>query len=174
MARIPYADSDEPLLKPLVDRIVAERGEVLDIYRMLLHSPPVAEGWLGLMTAIRQQTSLPGRLRELVIIRIAHLNRAGYEAGQHVPIAQHEGATARQIEALADWERSPDIFDEQERAALALTDCMTQQIQVDKTVWDSVHAFWTEREVVDLVATIASYNMVSRFLEALEIHAQKQ
>src|SRR5688572_740253 len=107
MARIPYANSDEPQLKPLVERIVAERGEVLDLYRMLLHSPPVAEGWLGLMTAIRQQTSLPGRLRELVIIRIAHLNRAGYEAEQHVPIALREGATRQQIDALADWERAP-------------------------------------------------------------------
>ena len=46
MARIPYADSQNPAVKPLADRIVAERGEVLHLYRMLLNSPPVAEGWL--------------------------------------------------------------------------------------------------------------------------------
>lgn len=170
MARLPHADPDDARLKPLADRIVAERGELLDLYRMLLHSPPVAAGWLGLLTAIRQQTSLPGRLRELIIIRIAHLNGAGYEAEQHIPIALEEGATEQQIEALADWERAIDLYDEQERAALALADQMTRQVRVDDRVWLSNRALWSDREIVELVATIAAYNMVSRFLEALDIH----
>jgi len=38
MARIPYATSPETA--PLAELIAAERGSVL--YRMLLHSPPVA------------------------------------------------------------------------------------------------------------------------------------
>ena len=47
MARIPYADLTNPEAKPLVERIVAERGGVLHLYQMLLHSPPVASGWLN-------------------------------------------------------------------------------------------------------------------------------
>ena len=54
MARLPYADLSAPDASPLVERIVAERGSVLHLYQMLLHSPPVAEGWLGFMTAVRQ------------------------------------------------------------------------------------------------------------------------
>lgn len=171
MPRIPYADLDAAELKPEVARIVADRGEVLDLYKMLSHSPPVADGWRTLMTAVRQQTLLPGRLRELIIVRIAHLNGASYEAEQHVPIAIREGATREQIEALADWEATRDLFDAKEQAALALADRMTRQIRVDVPTWSAVRAFWSEREIVELVATIASYNMVSRFLEALEIHA---
>jgi hypothetical protein len=66
MARLPYADLDTPDAQPLVQRIVAERGSVLHLYQMLLHSPPLAEGWLTYMTAVRQQLALPGALRELV------------------------------------------------------------------------------------------------------------
>ena len=51
---------------------------------MLLHSPPVAEGWLAFLTAIRQRCELPGDVRELVIVQVAHLNGARYEAEQHV------------------------------------------------------------------------------------------
>ena len=56
MARIPYADSQNPAVKPLADRIVAERGNLLHLYQMLIHSGPVAEGWLNLLTAIRQMS----------------------------------------------------------------------------------------------------------------------
>jgi alkylhydroperoxidase family enzyme len=34
-----------------------------------------------------------------------------------------------------------------------------------------VRAFLGDREVVELVATVGAYNMVSRFLEALDIHS---
>ncbi|KCV65769.1 carboxymuconolactone decarboxylase family protein, partial [Bordetella bronchiseptica] len=85
MARIPYADLGSEQARPLVERIVAERGSVLHLYQMLLHSPPIAEGWLNYLTAVRQKASLSGALRELVIVRVAQINGAPYEADQHIP-----------------------------------------------------------------------------------------
>jgi AhpD family alkylhydroperoxidase len=171
MPRIPYAKLGAAELKPLTDRIIAERGEVLDLYRMLLHSPPVAEGWLSLLTAVRHNTSLPARLRELIIVRIAHLNGANYEAEQHTPIALAAGATRQQLDVLAEAKCPTDLFDEWECAALALTDQITRQVQIDESVWQSARSLWSDREIVELVVTISAYNMVSRFLEALDIHA---
>ncbi len=74
MAHLPYADLSAPELQPLVQRIVAERGHVLHLYQMLMHSPPLAEGWLHYLTQVRQKLNLDGALRELVIMQIAHLN----------------------------------------------------------------------------------------------------
>jgi hypothetical protein len=76
MARIPYADPDAPDNADLARQISAKRGSVLELYRMLLHSPPMAAGWLKLLTAVRQQGRLPGTLRELIIMRVAALYRA--------------------------------------------------------------------------------------------------
>jgi len=129
MARIPYADLTNPEAKPLVDRIVAERGGVLHLYQMLLHSPPVASGWLNYLTAIRQQSSLPGALRELVIMRIAILNGAPYEAEQHAPIALREGVSQVQLDELEHWQQSTN-YDATQRAVLAYTDAMTKEIHV--------------------------------------------
>ncbi len=169
MARIDYADIARPETKPLVDRIAAERGSVLHLYQMLLHSPPVAEGWLAYLTAIRQKSSLPGEIRELVIMRIAHLNGASYEADQHAPIALREGVAQEKLDALGDW--PSEAFDPRERAVLAYADAMTRTIQVPDHVFAAVREHFDERLVVELTATIAAYNMVSRFLEALEIHS---
>ncbi len=170
MARISYADSNRPDRQALVERITRERGGVLHLYAMLLHSAPIGEGWLNYLTAIRQKSGLAGDVREMVIMRIAHLNGAPYEAQQHAPIALKEGMTQGQLDALDDWSPS-SLFSPLQRAVLAYTDAMTKDIHVADAVFDAMRVHFDEQGIVELTATIAAYNMVSRFLEALQIHS---
>ena len=58
MARIPYPDDSNPEVAQLRAQIVAERGKLLNLYRMLLNSPPVAQGWLNFLTAIRHHNRM--------------------------------------------------------------------------------------------------------------------
>jgi alkylhydroperoxidase family enzyme len=167
VARIPYPNLDQPELAPLARKIEGERGKVLNLYRMLLQSPPVAEGWLGFLTAIRQKCQLSGRARELAIMRVAVLNGADYEFKSHTPFALQEGIDAAQIEALREGRL--EAFEGADRSVLAYCDSMTRDIRVPEPVFAAVKAHFSEREVVELTATIAAYNLVSRFLEALQI-----
>lgn len=173
MARLPYADVKNPAIADLVGRIAAQRGDVPHLYKMLMHSPVVAEGWLNYLTAIRQKASLPGALRELVIMRVAVLNGAPYEADQHKPIALKLGVTQAQLDALDGWDKS-NAFDDTQRAVLAYTDAMTKSIQVPDDVFAAVRKLFKDNELVELTATIAAYNMVSRFLEAMQIHSHDE
>jgi len=170
VARLPFADIERADIKSLAGHIAAERGTVLNLYRMLLHSPPVAAGWLRYLTAIRHECALPGALRELVVMRIAILNGASYEAEQHAPIARAQGITQTQLDELPNWNESKS-FSDLERSVLAYTDMMTRNIRVTREVFDAVRSKCNDRLLVELTATIGAYNMVSRFLEALEIHA---
>jgi alkylhydroperoxidase family enzyme len=170
--RLPYADVDKSETAQLVKRIIAERGSVISLYRVLIHSPPVAEGWLRYLTAIRTECILPGAIRELVIMRIAGLNGASYEAEQHAPIALREGLSQAQLDALPTWE-SAAAFNEIQRAVLAYTDAITQRVKVSAKIFEDVEVHFDVRSLVELTATIAAYNMVSRFLEALGIHAER-
>ena len=171
MARIPYADANNPAIAPLVEKIKSERGKVFNLYGMLLHSPPVAEGWLAFLTAIRQKCSLSARIRELVIMRIAVMNGADYEFQAHTPFALAEGITAQQIASLAAGD--VNLFDPIEQSALAYCESMTRDIHVPQTVFDAVKIHFNEREMVELTATIGAYNLVSRFLEAMQIDHDK-
>jgi alkylhydroperoxidase family enzyme len=172
MPRVPYIEEqDHPELAPLIARIKAERGKLLDLYKVLLHSPAVMEGWLGFFTAIRQKTKLGGRYRELAILRVAMLNGADYEYQAHLPFVLKEGATREQIAALIGWQASP-LFDAAERAVLAYTDTMTREIQVSDEVFAEVAKHFDAQDLVELTATIAGYNLVSRFLEAMQLHRQ--
>ena len=174
MARIPYADITTAEVEPLVSRIKAERGEVLHLYRMLLHSVPVATGWLGYLTAIRQQCQLSAALRELVIMRVAQLNGAPYDADQHKPFALKAGVSQAQLDALDQWHEQPEVFDAVQRDVLAYTDAMTRHVHVPDDVARAVRQHFAHKELVELTATVAAYNMVSRFLEAMQIHSDDQ
>jgi len=72
------------------------------------------------------------------------------------------------IESLKESTIS-DVFDEKECLILKLTDVMTQDIQVPDTVFDQVRPYFNDQEILELVATISAYNMVSRLLNALHI-----
>jgi alkylhydroperoxidase family enzyme len=169
MARIPYPDTDRPELAPLVERIKAERGgRLLNLYRMLLHSPPLASGWLALFTAIRQQGKLPGRIRELVILRVAVLNGADYEFRAHVPFALREGLGQAQIDALKAG-HPPEGLTDADEAVLAYAEAMTRTVRVPDGVFAAVRRHLDDRELVELTATVGGYNLVSRVLEALKL-----
>ena len=171
MARIPYASPESVQSDALVERIKAERGEILHLYAMLLHSEPMCEGWLSLFTGVRHQGKLPGDLRELVIMQVALINGAPYEAQQHRPIALKEGLSEKQVDDLADWKNS-DAYGPRELAVLAYCDQMTRKVHVDDDVFADVKQYFDDQLMLELTITIAGYNMVSRVLEALHIDAK--
>jgi 4-carboxymuconolactone decarboxylase len=164
----PVEPGTRPELAEIERGILAERGRISVLYRVLLNSPPVAEGWEKMLTAVRNRSSLPAGLRELVILRVAVLNGAAYEFDAHVPHAERAGVPAAKIAATKDA-RPGAAFEPQERLALELTDTMTREIRVPDALFEKLRGHFDDRGLVDLVATVAAYNMVSRFLVALNI-----
>jgi alkylhydroperoxidase family enzyme len=170
MARIPYIkESEHPELAATIAAIRARRsGDLSPVARMLLHSPPLADGWMKLFTFIRYQTTFKPRLRELIIARVGVRNGARYEVEAHRPHALAAGVTGAQLDALADWRKS-ELFDAAERAVLAYTDAITDDIKVSDEIFAGVRKLFDDRQLVELTGTIAAYSFVSRFLVALEI-----
>jgi alkylhydroperoxidase family enzyme len=56
---------------------------------------------------------------------------------------------------------------------LAYTDAMTKEVHVPDNIFNPLRQHFNDREIVELTATIAAYNLVSRFLEALQIDPEK-
>lgn len=171
MARIAYADDSnpDPEFQKLAAQIKEERGgRMLNLYKMLLNSPPVAQGWLNLLTAVRKKTVLKGRYRELTILLVAIINGAEYERTAHVPYAKQEGLSDEQVESLYAW-KTATCYTEVDRAVLAYTEAMTQNVHVTDSTFAAVSKHFDQREMTELTALVAAYNLVSRFLEALAI-----
>ncbi|MGZ3291667.1 MAG: carboxymuconolactone decarboxylase family protein [Xanthobacteraceae bacterium] len=171
MARVPLIqEQDHPEFAEVIEKYRAgRRGKLINIYRMLLNAPPLAESWFNHSNTVRWKTSLDGRLREIVIIRMGHLTNAQYVLRQHVPaLALAEGLSLAECDALADW-RPSTSFSERERAVLAYADTMTRDIAVPDAVFNEVKRHFNTREIVELTVLIGTYNMNARVLQALEL-----
>lgn len=171
MARVKLLEpEDYPGHPALVDRIrKGRRGNIINVYKLLLHSPDIASVWLDLVNAVRWKVDLDGRLREIVIVRIGYLNRCAYVMNQHVPeLTAPEGLTKEQCDALADW-RASSSFSERERAALAYADTVTRDVEVPDAVFAELRKHFNERQIVELTVLIGTYNMHTRLCQALEI-----
>ena len=171
MARLAYVAPDGDV----TDRIRQRRGGKLTaLDGVLLHSPPFADGWNGMLGAVRGASTLPADIRELAILRVASRNGADYEWVAHEPLARQAGLGDEQIAAIrvsgggsgggggggltpAQW------------AALAYADAMTVHVRVPDEVFDAVRARFGEQELLELSVTVAAYNMVSRVLVALQV-----
>ena len=182
MPRIAYQPADLAVPADLVDAIRQRRGgELLNLDRMLLHSPALARGWNGFLGEVRNGLALSPKLRELAMCVVAVINGASYEFIHHAPEFVKAGGNDQQVAALQSEDlehlgeaaREERLFDAAELATIALTFEMTAHVQVSDETFASVRAVLPdEQQLVELVGVIATYNMVSRFLIALGVEPE--
>jgi len=170
MARVSYVEEqDHPELAGEIGKIKGGRGALINIYKLLLHSPAVAITWFEHVSAIRWSTKLTPRLREIAIVRIAQAAHYAYALNQHVPrIAVADGVTLAECDALKDW-RASGLFDEAERAALTYVDAMIAGPDVPDDIFNAVRKHYSEREVVELTVLVGTYLMHNRVFTALRV-----
>jgi len=185
--RLPYVPEDPQLPNPedqaVVERVKARRGgRLIALDRALLHAPPVADGWNSFLSAIRTKTSLAPSIRELAISRVAALNKAWYEWDAHTPLLRETNVLSEDaIMYLKECGQSSEVgspparlFDERHAAVLEYTDAMTLGCVVGDKAFARLKALFSEREVVEITATVAAYNTVSRFLVALDVGEMRE
>lgn len=176
MARVSLIEPDDhPELEPILAKIRSgRRGAVINVYKLLLHTPDIAEIWLDLINAVRWKVELDARLREIVIIRVGHLNRCSYVVNQHVPLhSEPAGLTQEECDALAD-RHAGSLFSARERAVLAFTDASTREVDVPDAVFEELRRHFSERQIVELTVLVGAYNMHTRMCQALRIDPQTQ
>lgn len=107
-------------------------------------------------------------LGELVKLRSSHINNCAYCIANHEEAGRKVGLSDDRIAATADWEPSP-LFDERERAALALTDLLTRTDTLSGAegasaapVWDAAAAAFPGEELTQLVMTVVAINAWNR------------
>ena len=176
MPRIPYQPLDLAEPRALVDAVRARRGgRLLNLDRILLYSPPMAEGWNSFMGNVRTRLALSPKLRELAICVVARLNGADYEFHHHAPLFLEAGGTQAQLDALAEIDEGvlPGALDPASAAVARFTFESTRHVKVSDETFDRTRrALGDDRLLVELVGVIASYNMVSRVLVAFDVQPE--
>jgi len=146
-------------------------GRLINLDRMLLWSEPLERSWNVFLGTLRQELSLSPRLRELAICVVARATGADYEFHHHAPEFERAGGSAVQVAALADPDAAAasGLFDELENNVIRYALASTREVKVSESLFVALARRLSAVELVELAAVVAGYNMVARFLVALEV-----
>lgn len=99
----------------------------------------------------------------LLKVRASITNGCSYCVDLHTREALEAGEDTRRLFGVAAWHESP-LFDERERAALALTDAVTRlgEHGVPDEVWDDAVKHWSQEGAADLLIAIGTINLWNR------------
>lgn len=165
MSRIPYRD---PATCPPEMKARLEKLGPLNVFRMLAHSDAGLQGFVRMGNALLYKGELDPHLREMAILRVGHLSKAGYEVFQHERIAARLGLAPAKIAATKSGPDTPGLS-ETEALVLRLTDDIVRNVKADEALFRAAEARLTRGALVELVLAIGYYMMVSRFLETFEV-----
>ncbi len=170
---------DKPRVAPLSDEQLDPetrerfgKGPILNIFRTLANHPALMKRWLVFGNHVLAKSTLPARERELLILRIGWLCRAGYEWGQHVAIGKAAGLARRGDRAHPEGrgrrglERAPTA-----RCCAPPTSC-TRTRSSRTPRGRSSPARWSTQQLMDLVFTVGQYNLVSMALNTLGVQPE--
>ncbi|EEH11068.1 4-carboxymuconolactone decarboxylase [Histoplasma capsulatum G186AR] len=167
-------EEDESILQ----RVQARRGQrgLLPLDLALLHSFPIADGWNSFLGAIRTKTSLPADIREIAICRVAAMNEAWFEWKGHAPILTQAGFSEDALKLVERGAENPAtdtelaaLMSPKQIAVYKYTEEMTRIVKVSDEVFEELRRHFSEKEMVEITATVGAYNCVSRFLVALDV-----
>ena len=162
--------ADVPVSSATVfDRYLRDRGNVPNMFRTMAHRPAIFETIIAHMEAVLNTGTLPKALKELVIVRTSQLNRTPYCLASHTAICRALGWTDVQMETMQSAPTS-EHFTPQEQVALQLAEVMTLDAhRYSEREFAELRSFFSEGEIVELMAAIGLFNYFNRFNDLLEM-----
>ena len=163
MSRLPAVDHEAI---PDGARQILEGAVRLELYERLAHASAAFVPWFTLSATLLGATELHPVLRELAILRVAHLTPGGaYERAQHEPVALAVGADPADVRC-ASGEAEPSTW---LRPLLAFVDQLLDAGRPDDVTWAEVHERLGARQTVELVLVATQYAALARTIAALDL-----
>lgn len=160
-----WDDKAREIMQPFVD---SERD--FNVFRTMMNHPDLAERWLVFASHILMQSTLPERERELLILRIGHLCRAGYEWNKHADISRFLGMSEAEIESSRSGPETPGLS-ELDRLLLQAADELHSDAHISDTTWKGLAQNFSTQQLMDLVFTVGQYTLVSMALNSFGVQA---
>ena len=162
-------DQVQPSSVAIYDRTLRDRGNVPNMFRTMAHRPQLFETIIAHMDAVLKAGTLSTALKELCIVRTSQLNCTEYCLASHTALARRLGWTDEQLAALPHAASSP-LFTEAEKVAIHLAEVMTEDShRYSDEDFARLRTFYSEGEVVELMAAIGLFNYFNRFNDLLKM-----
>ncbi len=175
--------TDTPRIEPLVAAewdeaakealapVLNDAGETLNIFATFAKNPIALKAFLEWGTFILFQTALSAREREILILRVGHLGRSGYEFAQHTAIGLQSGLDSKDIKNLQNPGGTGD-WTEAESLLIRSADQLMSDHHISDDLWTSLSAHYSEKQLMDIVFVVGQYTQVCMALNSFGVQLE--
>jgi 4-carboxymuconolactone decarboxylase len=137
-----------------------------NIVRAAYNNPDMFRGFGSLSLRVHSASHLSDRVRELVVLSVTGRLHATYEWRAHLPLAQKQGISEVDIEAL--WNNDIDHFQGIDRATVEFARAV-DEASVDEQIWEQARVHYSEVELLDMTMLAGFYGLASRLALTFDI-----
>ncbi len=154
----------------LVCRVVSRAAGTPDahLFSTLGRHRRLFRAWLRFAARLMPGGKLPRYETELVILRVAHLRRCGYEMDHHVRLGRRAGIDAAQLAQVLEGP-SHAGWSDRHRSLLAAVDALVAHGDLDDDTWRALGDHYRETELIELCLLVGHYQMLATVIAALRI-----
>jgi 4-carboxymuconolactone decarboxylase len=131
-----------------------------DVSLITLRNPAMFRCQMALGIELAARGTIPGRERELAVLRLAWLAGAAFEWSEHVDIGKRFGVTQEEIDRIKDGSSAPGWIEHEAAVLRAVEDCLADQCIADAT-WETLAKTYDEKQLLELPMLIGSYLMTA-------------
>lgn len=154
--------------KAVAADIVESRGSVRGPFPVMLHNPGLASACQKLGGYARFDSKIEPRLLEFGVAIVGRFWGAHVEWVSHSKLAREAGIDAAILKALEDGNR-PDFANDDEAAVYGYLTALLETTRVDDAAYDKCLAALGERGIIDLMAMVTHYTVVSMTLNTFRV-----
>lgn len=165
-----WNDDVRNALKPMMPRERQNPEAAGTMLSTLVRHPDLTRAFLGFSVHLLFRSTLPARLREVAILRVAHRRNCAYEWAHHLDIAEAEGLTDADIAAIARGEGCGEL----DQLIVDAVDQLEENTNLSDETWAALSEHLDERQRMDLVFTVGNYAMLAMALNTFEIPLDKE
>jgi 4-carboxymuconolactone decarboxylase len=170
---LPADEWDDQVDHALSGMLPAERRNPADagnLLATLVRHPKLTRAFLRFNNHLLFSSTLPPRLRELAVLRVAHLHSCEYEWRHHVVMGREVGLTDEDIDGI----RRSEATDELDRAVLNAIDELGEKSTVCDATWAALSEHLDERQRIDLVFTIGCYGALAMAINTFGVEPDQE
>ena len=161
----------DPDLKRILEAVpggVSRRLGDNNIFPTIARNPELFKAWLRLGGYLLTAGKLPGKDRELLILRTAVVCRSSYEWGQHVRISLDGGIEREVIDRVLEGPDA-DGWSPHEAALLQAVDELHQGSRISDETWRILSETFDQAELIEATMVIGHYHMVAFALNSFGV-----
>lgn len=167
MTRMPLVSTDrqpERIQQPIA------RPDTLNVLKLLANAPNIFDGWAQMTGELFKSPTFTPRMREVIILRVGHLQDSPYELAQHVIFGRTAGLTDYEIDALQDKANLDTVgFSNDERTIIdTVTElCTTRHLRED--TFATAQTLLGDEALTELLMIVSCYYGLALVLNAVDL-----